>query len=125
MIGIIVFFVLRKNDNGKEEDYTDKYNGLINCIYKLENETNNITLLGNEFKDNFFMDIFIDGEKVKYSKIYNFNSLDEHKVQFGLNNSFSMDYMFKDVHNLKSVEMISNKNLEILSMISSFENCEI
>ena len=35
-----------------------------------------------------------------------------------------MDYMFKDVYNLKSVEIISNKNLEILSMISSFENCE-
>ena len=31
--------------------------------------------------------------------------------------------MFKDVQELISVEMKSDKNCEILSMISTFENC--
>ena len=35
-----------------------------------------------------------------------------------------MDYMFKDVKELTSVEMKSDKNCQIESMISTFENCE-
>jgi hypothetical protein len=34
-----------------------------------------------------------------------------------------MDYMFKDVQDLISVEMKSDKNCKISSMIRAFENC--
>ena len=32
--------------------------------------------------------------------------------------------MFKDINSLISIEIFSNKNLSILSMISTFENCQ-
>ena len=35
-----------------------------------------------------------------------------------------MDYMFKDVQSIVSVEMNSDNNCKIFSMISTFENCK-
>ena len=34
-----------------------------------------------------------------------------------------MNYMFKDIKDLISVEMKSNSNCQILSMVGTFENC--
>ena len=35
-----------------------------------------------------------------------------------------MDFMFKDIKDLEFIEMISENECQITSMISSFENCE-
>ena len=65
----------------------------------------------------------IDGKDSTYSKDYKFGSTGEHKVQFKIFKTLSMDNIFKGISNLKSVEMTSTKDCEITSMISSFENC--
>jgi hypothetical protein len=124
--GIILLFVLTNKDEEEKDNYPiDQCIGLINSVFKLEEETKNIPLLGNEFKNDFKMNIFIDGKRIDFSKIYNFDSLGEHKVQYCFyNNLISMDYIFKDVKNLISFEMTSNESIDISSMISSFENCE-
>ena len=85
--------------------------------------TENTVLLGNEFNKNSDFDIYIDGTKIKYSKEYKFDSLGKHNVQFKLQSNVNMDYMFKDVQDLVSVEMISEQNCQILSMESTFEIC--
>ena len=122
---ILLFALINKEDEEKDNDPIDKCIGLINTVFKLENETMNISLLGNEFKNDFEINIFIDGKQINFSKIYDFDSPGEHKVQFYFySNKISMDYIFKDVKNLISIEMTSEQNIDITSMISSFENCE-
>ena len=130
IIGILLFYILKKNyeeKNGDEEEENfplGEYIGIINCTYIIDKEGQNTLLIGNEFQKNFDMDIIIDGIRTKFIKVHNFNSIGEHNVQFRVYNNFSMDYMFKDVYNLISVKMYSDKNCEIYSMVSSFENCE-
>ena len=97
--------------------------GEINCIYDIKTTTNNTILLGNNFAQMDF-DIYLDNKFIKYSKEYKINSKGEHKIQFKLYEDLNMDYMFKDVPDLISVEMKSENNGQILSMISTFENAE-
>ncbi len=67
----------------------------------------------------------MDGEIIIFSKEYKFESQGIHNVQFLLySNNINMDNMFKDVSLITSVEMTTNKNIKITSMISTFENCE-
>ena len=35
-----------------------------------------------------------------------------------------MDFMFKDINSLKAVNITSEKNAKLLSIISAFENCK-
>ena len=58
-------------------------------------------------------------------KEVSFQKYGEHKIRFELNgDEINMDYMFKDVKSLVNVQMNSNKEVEITSMKSTFENCE-
>ena len=97
--------------------------GEINCSYDIKSITQNTKLIGNEFTKDSLFDLYIDGKKVQYSKEYKFTSLGKHKVQIKLYQSLNMNYMFKDVKDLISVEMNSENNCIIDSMISTFENC--
>lgn len=63
------------------------------------------------------------------SKEYQFNKDGEHQVRFELHEErergreiYIYIYLFKDVKNLHSIEMNSNKSEKILSMKSVFEN---
>ena len=68
--------------------------------------------------------IFINGELIKFTKEYKFNSSGKFNVKYVLYNDISMDYMFKGIESLISVEMVSTKNAQIKSMISTFEKCK-
>ena len=70
------------------------------------------------------MIIYIDGEKVRYTKEYNFQEFGIHRINFLIFEDFNMDYMFKDIPEILSVEMYSEKNATITSMISVFDNAE-
>ena len=125
VIIIIVTVYMKKEEEEEEEEkkkQLEKY-GEINCIFNINNLSENYSLLGDKFnKTN--IDIMINNTKID-SKNYLFSKLGKNKVQFILyGNEFSMDYMFKDISNLINVEMISEKNMSITSMISSFENCK-
>ena len=116
----------KKNDDGDDDDRKEEDSSLgkINCIYDVQN-TRLIQILGQEFQgDSSQLDIYIDGKLAKFSREYEFPTYGEHNVSFRFYKEVNMDYMFKDIKDLISVEMISEHNLEITSMISSFENCQ-
>ena len=69
--------------------------------------------------------MYIDNIKIEYTKEYTFDKVGEHKVKFSIIAEINMDHIFKDIKDLISVEFILNeKKDEILSMASTFENCE-
>ena len=123
IIIIIIIVNVSSDDDDNEKKPLIKI-GEINCIYDVQTAIQNTKILGNDFK-NAEINIIIDGEDIGYSKEYKFKTIGEHKVTFNLYENLNMDYMFKDVKDLISVEMNSDKNCKITSMISTFENCEI
>jgi surface protein len=122
IIIIIIIVNVSSDDDNNEKKPLNKI-GEINCIYDVQTATQNTKILGNDFKKHE-INITIDGENIGYSKEYKFKSMGEHNVTFNLYENLNMDYMFKDVKDLISVEMNSDKNCKITSMISTFENCE-
>ena len=75
---ILIIILARKSSEG---DYV----GEISCIYDIKNKGDNIKILGNEFvKSSNYFDIFIDDNKIKYSKEHTFDEKGEHKVIFKL-----------------------------------------
>ena len=125
IIFIVIIIVSTSNSRDDEKNREDMSEiGEISCIYEIKTNDRETMLLGNEFIKNSDLDIYIDDIKIKYTKEYKFSSTGNHKVKIALYNSINMDYMFKDVPDLISVEMKSEQNCEITSMISSFENCE-
>ena len=114
-ISLIILLVISSNS---------KYIGDISCVYNITNTNEKIKLLGSEFNKKTKFDMFIDDKKVDYAKEYTFDKIGEHKVKFSILEKINMDYMFKDIKDLNSVEMTSKESAEILSMISTFENCE-
>ena len=98
--------------------------GEINCVYDVKSISKNTVLLSNEFKKASNFDIEIDGQVIKYSKDYRFEKIGSNSVKFILYEPLSMDFMFKEVPDIVSINMRSDNNLEIKSMISAFENCQ-
>ena len=83
-----------------------------------------ILILGNEFEKKSDFSIFINGKKLKqYQKEYIFDNLGDNRIKFELYEDLNMDFMFKDIKTLKSIELISNHEAKILSMKNTFENC--
>ena len=117
IIVIIIIVVLTNRESNK------KIIGEINCLYFVETLNEPILLLGNDFKKESDFDIYIDNKLIKYSKEYKFDSIGNHNLQIKLYKSINMDYMFNDVKGLISIEMFSENNCKIISMISTFENC--
>ena len=97
--------------------------GNIECTYYIQNITQATQLLGKEFESKSLFDLYIDGKKVRCSEEFKFNSLGNHKMEIKLYEKLNMDYMFKNVKDLLEIEMKSENNCSITSMISTFENC--
>ena len=123
IIFIIVVAASGSKGGGGDDDTPYPVFGEINCLYEIRTTTENTLLLSNEFVKNSGFDIYIDNKKIKYSKEYKFTSVGNHNVKIKLYEGINMDYMFKDIKELLTVEMISEDNCQILSMISTFENC--
>ena len=123
IIIIIIILITTLNTKSNKKKVYEKL-GEINCVYEVQSISVNTVLLSNEFKkgDSIF-DMEIDGEKVKFTKEYRFKTPGLNSVKFILYSPISIDFMFKDVSDVKSIEMKSEKNLEIKSMISAFEDC--
>ena len=106
LIIIIISLTTKKKDNDTPSNENKELIGEINCIYDIDSTSTNTLILGNEFKQGNF-DIYIDKNVIKYSKEHKFNSVGIHEIQIKLYEELNMDYMFKDVKNIISVEMIS------------------
>ena len=139
LISVILIIVLHasgtvtSSDGDKDIDEKDKDNitpslpviGEINCVYEVQSDKENTILLGNEYNKNSDLDfeLYIDDKKIKYSKYFIFDKVGNHNVQLKIYKDLNMDYMFKGVKDLISVEMKSENKCQILSMISTFEDC--
>ena len=98
--------------------------GIFKCIYSIDKTSSNVSILGKEYIKNSEIDIFVNGKKITFTKEYKFSKTGNHSIDFVIYEDLSMDYMFKNVSSLISIEIISNNDLKIFSMISSFENCK-
>ena len=127
---LIIIIIIVVSDKGDKEENNDsdgdnnEYIGEIKCIYDIQTISKTTTLISNDYKKEAYFDIYIDNTKIKYSKEYKFSSIGNHEVKMKLYKDLDMDYMFKDIQVIISVEMNSEKNCKITSMISSFENCK-
>ena len=128
---IIIIIIVSSSDSGsneqkKEEDKKEEEEvptlpviGEITCTYYIQSNNKNTLILGNDFNKDSDFSIYIDGKIIKYSKEYQFSSTGNHIIQFKLYNKINMDNMFKDITDLISVEMKSEENCEITSMLST------
>ena len=121
---VVIFFIIRggneekdseKDNESDEESIDDKeIIGEIICQFNIKNENQDTKILGDEFNNNYKLDIYIDEEKIKYSKIYKFNNTGYHKIEFKFYDNINMDYMFKNIKDLKNIEIFSIKICKIL-----------
>ena len=121
LVSIIIVLVTMKS--GEEEKFDNEQLTKISCVFDVSSNSKPTVILGKQFVNNTAINILIEGEDIGYTKEYLFNSTGKHNVQFIMNDTINMDYIFKGVDSLLSVSMISNKLNKITSMISSFENC--
>ena len=99
--------------------------GEIICEYDVSGSEKKINILSKEFdKGNNDINIIINGEKIDFSKEYEFSNAGKNKVTFQIYHELDMTNMFKEVKNLVSIDLSSDANGKITSMQSAFENCE-
>ena len=120
LILIIILIILALKNSG---DSNNNSLGEIICIYDIKSINKDVHLLGDEYIKDSNFDIFIDKQKIKYSKNYKFSKAKKYNVIYKIYENINMNYMFKNISSLISVELKSNKNVKITSMISTFEEC--
>jgi hypothetical protein len=137
--GILLFLILllialilinSSDDSSQKEkgkEISKKILGEINCIFKIDKIDYKTEIIGKEFKKQSDFSIIIDEERQEtFDKEYLFKGIGEHQVKIELYEEINMDYMFKGIKNLKSAVMVnSTSDINILSMIGTFENCEL
>ena len=82
----------------------------INCNYNIQSVNEEIDILGEDFIKNSKFDIYIDGNKIKFTKKYKFEKIKIYNIKYKYYENIEMDYMFKNIYSLISVEMISKNN---------------
>jgi len=98
--------------------------GQIKCVYKIDQIINKTKILGDEFNNLNSIEIIFENKKISFDKEIQFKDIGKQEIIFIINKDYlNMDYIFKNVSSLISVEMISDKEINITSMISSFESC--
>ena len=119
---ILIIFILSPSEKNDNENDKKRSFGIIKCEYDIQKKE--VIILGQEFEKVIDLEIFIDNEKIKYSKEYTFQRLGIHSVEFRLYElNISMDYMFKNVSSLINAQLISESQINIISMSNTFENC--
>ena len=84
IIFLIAIIVLLSGPKNEEKEINLPVIGEINCIYDIQNTGENTILLGEEFDKTSELDIFIDNQKIKFSKEYKFDKIGQHKIQIKL-----------------------------------------
>ena len=103
IIIILVIFLLNKSspnntDYDKPEDRLEI--GNIYCKYDIDSENTETKIFGDEFNKTSEFEIYINGNKIKYSKIYKFNSFGLNDIEIKLYDNLDMNYMFKGISSL-------------------------
>ena len=115
LILLIIIIILATKKSGTSER---NFKGEIKCVFDVQSPQT--TVFSEAYVKTTDFDIYINDKITKYSKSYKFNNLGKNNVTIKMYNKINIDYMFKDVKNIISVEMISQNNDKITSMISTF-----
>ena len=131
LIAIIIVLITsskKKNNNSENKSEEEKEvdntpYGIIRCLYQVQTTKSSTQIISKEFKQTEGVNVYINGNKSPSIYEYQFESLGLNEVNITIPNNFDMKNMFSDLNNLKSVSLISEKNGKIISMESTFENC--
>ena len=121
---VIILLILYLNSEEEPSHNQGDKIGQIDCLYDIKDASKEISLLGDSFEKLSSLEIYINDERIDNSKKYKFEKEGEYKVKFEVYEDLNMDYMYKDILELKGVNMTSTKNAKITSMKSTFENCQ-
>ena len=111
LIILVVILVVLRSKGGDEQDDVNKENlGNIECVYHIESHTLTTNILGSNYQKGYDdFDIFIEKEKIKYTKKYTFEKAGTYKITYRLYSKINLDYMFKDVETITSCIFFSQK----------------
>jgi hypothetical protein len=119
----------KDNKEDKENKEDNKNNTIFSeivCKYRIDDYSNNIQLLGEEFENinKSILNIVINNTKIEYTKNYKFSQNGTYQIKYILNKKINLDFMFKNIPTLQEVEINSKTDDDmILSMNSVFEGC--
>ena len=119
LVVILVIIIILATSNSKKKL---KFIGDINCIYDIQSLESMI--ISEDYKKTTKFDIYVDNNLIKYEKKHKFPKTGKYNITIKLYNTVNIDYMFKGIKDLISVDMESNNKGKITSMISTFENCQ-
>ena len=124
IMSVILFFLLFNKDKtpSSPEDTPTGDKSEIICKYIIQYPSN-ISILSEEFYKPKYFDLLIDDKKIKFTRYYFFDSEGEKEIKYIFYGDFSMENMFKDIRDLTSVDMKTEKKVKITSMKSTFESC--
>ena len=112
---IIMIVALSTGSKGKNDEVHTNPIGQINCQYDVQTLSEPIQLIGTDFKiESNNLEIYVDGNRIKYSKEYQFDTRGVHYIEIKIYSKLNMDYMFKDIKDLVSIDMISEKIVKLL-----------
>ena len=80
-------------------------------------------ILSDDYQKKSYFEIFINDEKIPYTKNHKFQNIGNYIVKYKLYEEINIDNMFKNISSLISINLASDRELLILSMQNTFENC--
>ena len=83
-----------------------------------------MNILNEDYILDSHFSIYVNDEKIEAAKSYEFPSVGVYEIKYIFyDNKINLNYMFKNIDSLISVEMKSNTSAIIINLISTFENC--
>ena len=79
---ILLIIFLGKSKSSKKPSNDLAEIGIISCIYDINPEVKETKILGEEFTKTSNFDIFINGNKIKFSKVYEFTTFGYTNIEF-------------------------------------------
>ena len=114
---IISIIIIRTSITEFEENKIE-----INCEYYIESPQE-INILSKDFENISNISIYIGKDLVQYNIKHKFNKKGTFKVTYVLNKFLKMENMFKNVQNLKTVNISAEKGSFHFSLSRAFSNC--
>ena len=116
IIIIIVVLSIQKSSSEKKDEEEEDPNTLskiaiINCTFDINIIQNEISILNDDYIKSSKFYIFINGQKISFSKKYKFEKVGVNIVTFDIYEDINMDDMFKNIQELISVEMFTEKKM--------------
>ena len=88
IIALIITLIVVNSSSNEENE---KYFGMINCHYKIKSESIETQIISESYKESPNFDIYIEGQKIAYSKKYKFEKAKTYNIQYKLKGDINID----------------------------------